>query len=168
MKFPKSGFDPVFDMDAVTAAEKGCRIRLEQEPGDTSARLNLAWCLALLALYEAGRETSVLQVMKNAEAVDKQTSHRIKAALLAAGSEYPGQKAGTFLRNCLHEAMLVMQLSYNAEERAGAQKLRTLMDLSGGGSAIQETDQEADRILATLTRELLLGLDDEIVGNYSP
>ena len=45
-----------FTLAGMQAAEQACAARLAQEPGDTAARLRLAWCLAMQACFEAGRE----------------------------------------------------------------------------------------------------------------
>src|SRR5262249_2033616 len=48
---------PVFNMEAIRRRETVFRDRLANEPGDMSARINLAWCLFLHALYQAGQES---------------------------------------------------------------------------------------------------------------
>jgi hypothetical protein len=59
------------------------------------------------------------------------------------------------LRDCLRQAIMVMQLSPDQQDRADVERLHALVKLSGGDRALLEASEEAARILTEMTREIL-------------
>lgn len=155
--------NPFVDIAHLHEVEAGYRKRLEQEPGDTGARLRLAWCLVLEALYRDGKESMRAQLLAALEGMDEQSSSQIRALLTA--TEPAARGARSLLKCCLHQAVIVTQLSLDPEEKRDAERLRTLVRLSGGEEAVLHADDEANRILGEITRALLQP-SDEGVGNH--
>jgi hypothetical protein len=160
------GTTPVFDMDTLSQTEEAYSARLEQEPGDTGARLSLAWCLIIKALHRAGEEKIVARLVSAVDGLDEETSRQIQAALAPEATlEQPERDARALLKSSLHQAVMVVQLSRDPREKRDAEKLRALVHLSGGRQMIQESDDEAKRVLEEITQALLNGWDeDKIFG----
>jgi hypothetical protein len=119
---------PPIDRTALKQAEKTYRKRLGEEPGDTGARLRLAWCLVLQAFYRAGQES-----------------------LPAAP---PDGDARDLLKDGLQQTVTVTQLSADPREHREVETLRALVRLSGAEPLVLEAEERAARILSELTRAL--------------
>jgi hypothetical protein len=129
-------------VDALRRVERVYRARLIDEPTDMVARLSLAWCLFLQALHRAGEERALATVT---------------ALELAETVSDGGKRADDLLSDCLRQAITVMQLSPDPNDRTEIEKLHSLVKISGGGQAISEAEQQAKRILEDIAREMQSG-----------
>lgn len=132
-------------VDALRRVERIYRKQLVDEPGDTVARVSLAWCLFMQALHRAGQESTVTPVLELAvppEPVDgdPQKSDRDSAVLL---------------QDCLKQALAVLQLSPDPRDRSDVERLQSLVKLSGGDALLADAEEQSRRILTQLTREMM-------------
>ncbi len=135
----------VIQIEALRRSEDIYRARLANEPGDTSARVKLAWCLFMQALYRAGQE-SVLGALVSAPEESAAQQSWVQAVM--------NQGAAELFSECLRQTSTVLQLSPSAGERHDMERLQDLAKLSGAGQAVLEAEEEAARILGELLREL--------------
>lgn len=133
---------PVIDISALKRVEEVYRSRLQQEPGDLTARTGLAWCLFSQALHQAGKE-SVLDRLAPESSGDE-------AARAAADPD-----ARRVLKECLRQTVAVLQLSRTPAEQEEAERLQDLIRASAGDEAVSEVEQEASRMLAELAQAVL-------------
>ena len=125
---------------------------LQEKPDDTHVRLNLAWCLAMQACFEAGREaaqTTFVRAVANGDAAARpyiEEAGHVPAA--SCCSSRP------LLNHSLRQAVTVMQLTINPQERAEVTRLRTLVSVAGGEQAIIEANAWGGHILANLTQAI--------------
>jgi hypothetical protein len=132
-------------MDALWRVERIYRKQLVEEPGNTVARVSLAWCLFMQALHRAGQESAVNSVLEltlpaDSAANDGQSSDRDSAVLL---------------QDCLRQALAVLQLSPDPRDRLDVERLQALVKLSGGAEILADAEEQAHRILTQLTREMM-------------
>jgi len=157
----------VFDMGALRKAEQGYRRRLEQEPGDTATRLGLAWCLVVQALFEAGQEETLGQLLAAASPGGPTASERIQATLTAAEAAAE-RDSRTLLRSSLQQALLVSQLSTDPQEKSDSEWLRALIRLSGGEQTLVEAEEEAVTTMRAVTGAVLRPPDAPGPGGLGP
>ncbi len=131
----------VFETDALLRVEQVYRRRLQADPSDLPARTGLAWCLFMQALHQAGQERVLAALSPESEP---------RAAAAPAG-----KLASDLLRDCLKQAMTVMQLSGDPVQQSEVGRLATLVRLSGGEEAVTAAEHEAAAVLAEVTRAVL-------------
>jgi hypothetical protein len=141
------GIQEVFDPDALQRLERRYRRHLAKKPEDMGARINLAWCLFMQALHQAGRESILRTAREVDEGADSQRGGRLSAVLNADALQ--------LLKACLQQMHTVQQLSLQARDRVDVEKLQALIRLSGGERAVAEAEQETLRALVTLAYEIL-------------
>lgn len=137
--------EKVVSIEALKRSEQICRTRLANEPGDTSARMKLAWCLFMQALYRAGQE-SVLSALVSAMEIKEHQGTLVNAIVQ--------EDAAHLFSECLRETSMVLQLSPDARERIDVEKIQALARLSGAGQAVSEAEEAAAQVLSDLLREL--------------
>ncbi|HLV79473.1 MAG TPA: hypothetical protein VKT32_04295 [Chthonomonadaceae bacterium] len=125
--------------------------RLDEEPADMDARVGLAWCLFAQGLYRAGQESVLTGIAAVGDASIPQAGEAVRIL--------PEKSARLLLKDCLRHALTVEQLSPNAQDQADVEKLQALVKLAGAGCLVLEAEDESDRILAEITREILYGPD---------
>lgn len=135
------------DVDSLSELEASCRKRLAVEPEDTQARSNLAWCLFMQAVHQSGRE-KLLSALYGDDGIlrdgcDPQLANKLD------------RDARQILRDCLLQAVAVVQLSPDERHQSEVGKLHQLIRLSGGEQALQEAQLEAGRIISEITHDLL-------------
>ena len=134
-------------MASLKRAEHIYRTRLANDPDDSNARIKLAWCLFMQALYRAGQES-----MLN--------------ALVSPGSDEPSevfvrsrciwdQDAEDLIHECLNQTGTVMQLSSDPLHRTDALRLQALVKLSGGDLAVAQSRENSSRILSEFLHDVL-------------
>jgi hypothetical protein len=128
------------NVESLSRVERIYRNRLADEPSDTAARAGLAWCLFLQALHRAGEESTL-------EAVMESGVQQPVAVSAPRDSE-------TLLQDALLHASTVLQLSPNWPERLDVERLRTLVELSGGFAAVAQAQESAREILEQIMREM--------------
>ncbi|MBI3911301.1 MAG: hypothetical protein HY320_10255 [Armatimonadetes bacterium] len=137
----------VVEWQSLKRVEGLYRQRLENDPTDMIARISLAWCLLMLALHQAGRESILMGLLETTGDQDELLANRIRSIL--------DQDAYDLLRDSLRQALTVRQLSLNPQDQTDAAKLQELIELSGGSEAVSEAEAEAAEILAAVTRDIL-------------
>ena len=131
-----------FDPDILQHVEKTYRSRLSEDAGDTTARTYLAWCLFMQALHEAGKENALMTLLP----------HDLPCAPVRLKSDVQ-----QILKECLHQAFTVKQLSRRPQDRLEAETLETLIRLAGEGETVAEAEGETGRILSDLMHAILTG-----------
>jgi len=129
---------------ALESMERGYRSRLSVDPSDDASRLNLAWCLLMQALHADGRRAGVGE-------------HDTPAGDIRASGE-SGDLQGSalaLLRECLHQSQLASMLSTDVPRRAEIERLRNLIELSGGEQLVRQIENGATGLLAHLVNEVL-------------
>jgi hypothetical protein len=125
------------------------RTYVRQHPDDLKARLELAWCLLVEALYEAGRETAIATGLPSSP--DRLCSPEADGAgdlPLKADGPYRSDK---LFRESLHHAATVQQLSTHEEDYVSAKHLQSLVDLSCGEQSVAASQNRLlSRALAML------------------
>jgi hypothetical protein len=137
----------IIDVDTLSTLESSCRKRLAAEPEDTQARSNLAWCLFMQAVHQSGQE-NLLSALYREDGELREKSDPLLA-------DHLDRDAYQILRDCLQQAVAVVQLSPDERHQSEVGKLHQLIRLSGGEQALQEAEAEAGRIISELTRDLL-------------
>lgn len=138
----------VFDMAALRHAELSFLHRLEQEPGDTAARMGLAWCLVVQASFEAGYEDTLDRLRPSEEGAARAAERDRER--LPTGGVTGLRTSGALLKSSLRQAILVSHLSTNPKERGGSEWLQSLIRLSGGEQALREAEAEAEATLRAM------------------
>ncbi|MBW3623164.1 MAG: hypothetical protein KY468_07105 [Armatimonadetes bacterium] len=133
-------------MASLKRAEQMYRTRLANEPNDSGARIKLAWCLFMQALYRAGQES-----MLDALLVQPEDGGEKNARTRCIWD----QSADDLIRECLCEAGTVIQLSSDAACRSDARRLQALVKMSGGEQAVTSSRENSSRILVEVLQELL-------------
>jgi hypothetical protein len=139
--------ESAFSADALKRVEEVYRKQLAADPADTVARISLAWCLFMQALLRAGQESVLAALVDASEGKDEQLSRAIRTIL--------EQNAAELLDDCLRQTMTVKQLSSDPDAHVSAERIQTLVQLSGRGDAVSAAEDEAARILNEVTREVL-------------
>ena len=147
------------DIDRLKQSERAYNAHLRKEAADTGVRMTLAWCLALQAIYEAGQTHALAALRSVSETLEEPVGRCLRGALQEVGAPEPN--VPYLLRSCLQQVVAVTHLSANPQERKDAEKLRALLELSGGEQALLEADESSERILAEITNAILSTNDDE-------
>jgi hypothetical protein len=132
-------------MDALWRVERIYRKQLVEEPGNTVARVSLAWCLFMQALHRAGQESAVNSVLELALPADPGVSDGHSA----------DRDSAVLLQDCLRQALAVLQLSPDPRDHLDVERLQALVKLSGGAEILADAEEQAHRILTQLTREMM-------------
>jgi hypothetical protein len=139
--------EPAFHSHALKRVEEIYRRQLTDDPSDMVARISLAWCLFMQSLLRAGQE-SVLEALVDAtEGREEPLEETMRSVL--------DQNATQLLEDCLRQTMTVKQLSGDPEAHVSAEKILSLVRLSGGGNALTSAEDQAARVLNEVTREVL-------------
>ena len=143
-------YSPFFDTEVLARIEQTCRARLDQDPGDTTVRMHLAWFFVVQAWQKTGEETALSRLCDQLDGPDTLPDKLAASPLplqvvLAAEIAHSRQNAQRLLQNGLREAGIVMQLTQSPQERHEAEKLQSLVQLFGGKRevAAQKTETEA-------------------------
>lgn len=139
--------EPAFPSDALKRVEAIYRRQLAEDPADPVARVSLAWCLFMQALLRAGQE-SVLEALVDATEGRRASFEETMRSVL-------DQNAADLLEDCLRQTMTVKQLTSDPEAQVSAERILSLVRLSGGGPALNAAEDRAARILNDVTREVL-------------
>ncbi len=145
--------ESIFNLDGLKQAESGFRERLAAQPDDMRTRVNLAWCLFIRALHQAGQE-SMLAALAAAEHPGEPVSVGRAKITFDTNSE-------ELIQDSLRQAFTVRQLSMQSEECSAAEQLQALVRLSGGAEAVCTAAEDAVRILAEITWEVIQGAPEE-------
>jgi len=136
-------------IDRLRNIEQAYRARVRHAPGDTHARLSLAWCLAFEAIYESGRENEQEVAWANGSG---RSDLADTPPFLRPRTPRSGR---ALLRNCLRQIFAVELLSDRDDERAEATRLRDLIRLTGADSILHEAEARAERTLDRLAAALM-------------
>src|SRR5688572_7910021 len=101
-----NGEPGVIQTEPLAQAEAVYRRRLTNEPDDMAARVNLAWCLFMQALHEAGRESAMangLQSGGTSMNSDPRDGHRVSPS-------------HAVLLECLRQTNMVAHLSQSDQD----------------------------------------------------
>jgi hypothetical protein len=139
--------EPAFHSDALKRVESIYRRQLADDPADPIARISLAWCLFMQSLLRAGQESVLEALVEATEGREESLDQTMKAVL--------DQNATQLLEDCLRQTMTVKQLSSDREAHVSAEKILSLVRLSGAGAALNSAEDQANRILSEVTREVL-------------
>lgn len=137
--------DRALKVDALWRVERVYRKQLLDEPGDTVARISLAWCLFMQAIHRAGQESTVTPVLELA----------IPAEPSDEDSPVGDRDSAVLLQDCLRQALAVLQLSPDPRDRSDVERLQALVKLSGGSELLADAEEQSRRILTQLTREMM-------------
>jgi hypothetical protein len=141
--------DRTLKVDALWRVERIYRKQLVEEPGDTVARVSLAWCLFMQALHRAGQESTtpaLLELPVSLDAVELEPDPRARE-----------RDSAHLLEDCLRQTLAVLQLSPNPRDRTDVERLQALVKLSGGEALLADAEEQARRVLLQLTREMMDG-----------
>ena len=130
-------------VESLSRYERAYRVHLEDDPADMQCRVDLAWCLFMMSLYQAGREST-----GDSDCSVGELSRFDHTALLK------GRRAPALLQDCLRQTIIVSHLSRDPSNREDVSSLRRLVKVSGGEAALREADDESDRILSEIVREI--------------
>ena len=131
------------------------------------ARLELAWCLLAQALYQAGRETAATAGLPHSsDGGGPDCADAACARNVFPDDACPG-RAEALLRECLHQAATVAQLSSHLEDAHSAKLLQSLVCLSGGESAQAASQQRLFSRALSLFRDITRPAD-EAAGSREP
>ncbi len=140
-------------IEALKRKEQLIRDRLANEPGDMEARTNLAWCLLMMAVYQAGQENVLGKLMLARHGIKAKTSRKLWSAL--------DQGSHDTLKDCLRQTYIVTQLSADPRACTDVARLQALVKLMGAEELVSEAEQEAARILEELTQGILFGPEED-------
>lgn len=143
-------------IDMIKVQERGYRRRVDHEPMDICARVNLAWCLLLEAMHQAGRE-NLLAVLRERGAV---------ADIPNDGGFRLDSDAQNLLRECLKQMCAVCELTRDPRDIAEVERMRYLVTISGAEAALREADDEAARWLMEMAKAILSATPVEPVHRY--
>lgn len=132
----KTGYAPVINLEALKCATEECRIQLERDPADMESRVQLAWCLFLLAMLGASIANG-----------SPETPGKISL------STRDSEKA---LTDCLRETFTVMQLSTDRRDHIRVTTLQSLVKLLCGAQALSKAEKDAASVLTGLIREMFI------------
>ena len=135
------------EMASLKRAETIYRSRLVNTPENTETRIKLAWCLFMQALYRAGQESMLAALISNDEDNQSDLSQRSKFIW--------DQDAGELINDCLQQTSTVLQLSASSKERLDANRLQSLVKMSGGEQAVAQAREASSRLLGEVLQELL-------------
>jgi hypothetical protein len=139
--------DPLtIEMNVLKHAEGVYRARLANEPDDSGARIKLAWCLFMRALYRAGQES-----MLNALVSGEEEAHRARRRIKGVWD----QDADDLIRDCVSQTGIVLHLSSDPKFQSDAQRLQTLVKMSGGETAVAHAREHSSRTLSEMLQEIL-------------
>ena len=138
--------ESIFNLDGLKQAETGFREQLAACPDDMKTRVNLAWCLFIRALHQAGQE-SMLAILSAPANPGEPVSEGQTGMTFETNSE-------ELIRDSLRQAFTVRQLSMHSEESSAAEQLQNLVRLSGGENAVLMAAESAVRVLAEITWEV--------------
>jgi hypothetical protein len=137
------------DIATIQEMETNYKRQLAEDPANMEIREDLAWCLFMHALHEAGRE-SLLESITAAVNESDRNAVFDEVRLM-------DQKAYQLLRACLLETFTILQLS--PQTQRDVTKLHTLIRLSGADQAFHDAEDDASRILSRLSRDIALTTD---------
>ena len=137
---------PAFEAEALKRVEYVYRKQLTEDPSDPVSRLSLAWCLFMQSLLRAGQESVLEALVEATDAGD--------APLECAWDAAAEQDAAQLLDDCLTQTMTVKQLSADPATHYSAERLLTLVRLSGGSQALSAAESRTAGILGRVTREI--------------
>lgn len=141
--------DRTVNVDTLWRVERIYRKQLQEEPGDTVARVSLAWCLFMQALHRAGQESTVSPLLEVTCSHDHPE--------VEVETEVHERDSAHLLQECLRQTVAVLQLSPNPRDHSDVERLQTLVKLSGGESLLADTEDQARRVITRLAHELLEG-----------
>jgi hypothetical protein len=154
----------LFDIHAIERAAKGYCERLQDEPGDMSARVSLAWCCFMQALHHSGEQHVLATLSGQAAGTGagrvESTLHSLVIDRGDRPAETGSDRAGELLKACLRQTVTVIHLSSNAEEQRDMAKLRDLVRWGGAGEYVDQAEREAVQILYALTLAILRRKED--------
>lgn len=133
-------------IDQLKNQERGYRRQVDHEPMDMCARANLAWCLFLQAMHQAGRENLLALLHERGE--DPYIPSYEGGLRLDRDAQH-------LLRECLIEMRTVYELSRDPKDIADVDRLRQLVTISGAEAALRDADHEAARWLAEMAQAIL-------------
>jgi hypothetical protein len=139
-----------FDANSMQQGIAACRSRLDEDPGDLAARLALSWRLLFQSLYYQNQQSFWTDLLEQADRVDE----NLGAQLRGIQSETAGgcQDYRLLLRDSLMQAATVAQLSDRNSDRDEALRIRELVQMCGGGLAVEEADLASKRILGRIAK----------------
>ncbi len=123
------------------------RTRLANDPTDSNARVKLAWCLFMHALFRAGQESMLKALFATLEPDTVEKGRKVQSIW--------DQDADNLIDDCLQQTATVMQLSSDPRDLTDADRLQNLVELSGAGKAVDEAKDNSNRILAELLQDLI-------------
>ena len=138
------------DLGALQNAERHYRTKLQTQPDNTTARLNLAWCLFMLAVHRSGVETAL--------------SAGVECSPLPMN---PVENSGTnrdaqaILHDVLAQVCIVRNLSVHKNDMIDANRLQSLVNLSGLQEAARRAEELSLEGLYDLSWEIMHGSRDE-------
>jgi hypothetical protein len=132
-------------IEMLRVEERGHRRRVDHDPMDTCSRMNLAWCLFVQAMHQAGGENALANLQETGAVSECRRGASIR---LDCDAEH-------LLRECLRQMSAVCELSRDPGDMADVERLRYLVVVSGAEAAMREADEEAARLLAGMGRAVV-------------
>lgn len=135
----------VFDPPGLKEAESAYRFVLRREPDNMDARVNLAWCLLLQALYASGQEAALAAQTEGEDTADLH---------LPTSAPTTGSNAQHLLQECLRHSLTVKHLSAQPANRSDIAKLEELVLLAGGKEMLLSSTEGGARIIDNIVSAL--------------
>lgn len=123
------------------------RKQIDEDPTNMQARQQLAWCLFVLSVFQAGRESA----MGNPTLYIDRGGH-LSPAPAPETRRNSGEPASQLLQECLRETTTVTHLCRS--EIAAVDNLKSLIGLSFGAAVVEESDAVGDTILKQLITDM--------------
>jgi hypothetical protein len=140
----------LIDHEALGRAKKLYRQRVQKEPRDIAARIELAWCLFIESLHQAGWESALAApISDEAKGLSAET----------VGQPTAREEARTLLAECLRETCRVRQLSAVAAEQQEADRLQALAKLAMGEEALSNASASASEAVKRLMQAIIRNED---------
>ena len=127
---------PIFDVSKLEATERSCIACIEEDPTNSNARLQLAWCLIIFYIYKSGQE-SILR-----EQLDLELDPN-------------GRTAKRLLEEGLLQATIVSDISTDPSEKNEVENLKMLVQISGAKETLAKASAGSNAIFRTLAYVLL-------------
>ena len=137
----------IIEMATLKRAEHLYRTCLANQPEDTGARIKLAWCLFMQALYRAGQESMLAALVAQPGEDRSSISQRSRFVW--------EEDADQLIRDCLQHTSTVKQLSRNPKDRNDADRLQHLVKMTGGHHAVEQAREASSKVLGEVLQEIL-------------
>jgi hypothetical protein len=123
---------------------------LTEDPANPNIRMDLAWCLFIHALHEAGRGSAEVLMTDGGQREDNPDFVR--------QMNLPEDAADRLFKGSLHETFIIMHLDTSGSIRPEIARLHSLIRLCGGDKVLRQADHHASISMINLLRDINEGI----------